>query len=124
MSKNLIDSLGIEVLELKEGYCLVEMPISELALQPFGFIHGGINVVLAETAASIGATYKLADDKIAFGMEVNCNHVAAKRSGKLLATALRKHKGKTSEVWTIDITDEDDTLIALARMTMAIKEKR
>ena len=100
------------------------MSISELALQPFGFIHGGINVVLAETAASIGATYKLADDKIAFGMEVNCNHVAAKRSGKLLAIALRKHKGKTSEVWTIDITDEDDTLIALARMTMAIKEKR
>ena len=55
-------------------------------------------------------------------MEVNCNHVAAKRSGKLLAMALRKHKGKTSEVWTIDITDEDDTLIALAHMTMAIKK--
>src|SRR5699024_2087993 len=106
------------------GYCLVEMPISDMALQPSGFVHGGINVVLAETAASIGATYKLADDKIAFGMEVNCNHIASKRSCKLLATALRKHKSKTSEMWTIDITDEDDTLIVLVRMTMAIKEKR
>src|SRR5699024_10134280 len=117
-------SLGIEVLELKEGYCLVDMPSSELALQPFGYIPGGINVVFAETAASIAATYKLAHDTIAFGMEVDCNHVAAKGTGKRLAMALRKHSGKTSEVWTIDITDEDDTLIALARMTMAIKEKR
>lgn len=124
MSNYLLETFGITEVENADGKCIVEMPITDKVLQPFGFVHGGINVVLAETAASLGTFKMIAEDEIAFGMEVNANHLKAKREGMLTATAVLKHGGSTVHVWEIEITDEDDALVALSRCTVAIRKKR
>lgn len=124
MNKGLLKTLGISLTVDEIGKCAVEMPITEKVLQPFGYLHGGVNVVLAETAASLGAFKMIAEDEIAFGMEINANHLKAKREGILTATALLKHGGSTSQVWEIEVTDEQDELIALSRCTVAIRKKR
>lgn len=124
MSNYLLETLGITEVENANGKCIVEMPITDKVLQPLGFVHGGINVVLAETAASLGTFKMIAEDEIAFGMEVNANHLKAKREGVLTATAVLKHGGSTVHVWEIEVTDEDDALVALSRCTVAIRKKR
>lgn len=124
MNKGLLKTLGISLTVDEIGKCAVEMSITEKVLQPFGYLHGGVNVVLAETAASLGAFKMIAEDEIAFGMEINANHLKAKREGILTATALLKHGGSTSQVWEIEVTDEQDELIALSRCTVAIRKKR
>lgn len=124
MNKGLLKTLGISLTVDEIGKCAVEMPITEKVLQPFGYLHGGVNVVLAETAASLGAFKMIAEDEIAFGMEINANHLKAKSEGILTATALLKHGGSTSQVWEIEVTDEQDELIALSRCTVAIRKKR
>lgn len=124
MNKGLLKTLGISITVDEPGKCTVEMPITEKVLQPFGYVHGGVNVVLAETAASMGAFSMIADDEIAFGMEVNANHLKAKREGVLTAAALLKHGGKTSQVWEIEVMDEAGELVALSRCTVAIRKKR
>ena len=124
MNKGLLKTLGISLTVDEIGKCAVEMPITEKVLQPFGYVHGGVNVVLAETAAGLGAFKMIAEDEIAFGMEINANHLKAKREGILTATALLKHGGSTSQVWEIEVTDEQDELIALSRCTVAIRKKR
>lgn len=123
MSKGLIELLGINVLEAEDGTCCIGMEITSDTLQPFGFVHGGINAVLAETAASVGASHHIDDHQIAFGMELNINHLKAKRQGTLIAKAVLRHAGKSSQVWEIDITDEADDLIAVSRCTMAVRQK-
>lgn len=124
MSNDLMTTLGIVEVEHSDGKCVLQMPITDKVLQPFGFVHGGVNVVLAESAASLGAFKTLADDEIAFGMEVNANHLKAKREGVLTATAVLKHGGSTTQVWEIEITDEEQALVALSRCTVAIRKKR
>mgnify|MGYP001941548824 CR=1 FL=1 len=124
MNKGLLKTLGISLTVDEIGKCAVAMPITEKVLQPFGYVHGGVNVVLAETAASLGAFKMIAEDEIAFGMEINANHLKAKREGILTATALLKHGGSTSQVWEIEVTDEQGELIALSRCTVAIRKKR
>lgn len=124
MNKGLLETLGIEIIADEPGKCIVEMPITEKVLQPFGYVHGGVNVVLAETAASMGAFSLIEDDEIAFGMEINANHLKAKREGVLTASAILKHGGKTSQVWEIEVTDERDALVALSRCTVAIRKQR
>lgn len=124
MNKGVLKTLGITITVDEIGKCAVEMPITEKVLQPFGYVHGGVNVLLAETAASMGAFKMIADDEIAFGMEINANHLRAKREGTLTATALLKHGGSTSQVWGIEVTDENDELVALSRCTVAIRKKR
>ena len=124
MNKGVLKTLGITITVDEIGKCAVEMPITEKVLQPFGYVHGGVNVLLAETAASMGAYKMISDDKIAFGMEINANHLRAKTEGVLTATALLKHSGSTSQVWEIEVTDEEDKLVALSRCTVAIRKKR
>lgn len=124
MNKGLLKTLGISIVLDEPGKCTVELPITEKVLQPFGYVHGGVNVVLAETAASMGAYSMISEDEIAFGMEVNANHLRAKREGTLTAAAVLKHGGKTSQVWEIEVTDEEDQLVAISRCTVAIRKKR
>ena len=103
---------------------VMSMPITPKVHQTKGFIHGGANVVLAETAASVGASRLIAEDEITFGMEINANHLRTVRNGLIYATATMRHKGKSTQVWEIDITDEDDNLTCVSRCTMAVKKKR
>lgn len=123
-TENLIQLLDIEIVREEEGHMIMQMPVTKKVLQTHGFIHGGANVVLAETAASIGAARLIKEDEITFGMEINANHISTKRDGMLYATAALRHQGASSQVWEIDLTDEGDRLICVSRCTMAVKKKR
>lgn len=121
IQKTLIHSLGIEITKLEKGCVVATMPVDERTRQPFGLLHGGASVALAETVASIGA-YELVDQQTeaVVGLEINANHVRGKKDGMVTATATVLHQGRTTMVWDIKITDEDDKLICVSRCTMAV----
>ncbi|MGG3451911.1 MULTISPECIES: hotdog fold thioesterase [Bacillaceae] len=121
----LIAALGMEIVEIIEGRVVMTMPVDERTRQPFGYLHGGASVALAETAASLGAAALIDPEmELSFGLEINANHIKSKRDGIVTATAEIEHRGRTTMVWTIKITDEEGALISLSRCTMAVVEKR
>lgn len=125
MKQTLIDLLGIKLVEMNEEKVIATMPVDERTHQPFGYLHGGASVVLAETVASMG-TYHLIDPEreLCFGLEINANHIRSKQSGTVKAIGTPLHKGKTTMVWDVRIVDEDEQLICVSRCTVAVKEKR
>jgi 1,4-dihydroxy-2-naphthoyl-CoA hydrolase len=124
-SRGLADHLGIAVLELSAERVVATMPIDERTRQPFGILHGGASVALAETVASLGAAANI--DRAEFaavGLEINANHIRAKREGTVTATATPVHVGRTTQVWNIRIVDEDARLVCASRCTIAIRPLR
>jgi 1,4-dihydroxy-2-naphthoyl-CoA hydrolase len=120
----LLEALGIEITELGEGRVVATMPVDHRTHQPFGLLHGGASVALAETVASIGA-YALVDQEkeSVVGLEINANHIRAVRSGIVTATGTVLHRGKTTMVWDIKIVDEQQRLVCVSRCTIAIIKK-
>jgi len=116
-----MEALGIELVLLEDGYVEATMPVDGRTKQPFGYLHGGASVALAETVASVGA-YQLLDKEkeTCFGMEINANHIRAKKDGVVTAKAKVLHRGRSSQVWEIKIVDENDKLICISRCTMAV----
>jgi len=125
LENTLIDLLGIEIVELSEERAVATMPVDKRTHQPFGLLHGGASVALAETIASIG-TFNLIDKEteICVGLEINANHLKGKKDGVVTAIGTPLHKGKSTMVWDIKIVDENDALICISRCTMAILKKR
>jgi 1,4-dihydroxy-2-naphthoyl-CoA hydrolase len=122
MIKNtLIEALGIEITHIEEGRVIATMPVDERTRQPMGLLHGGASVALAETVASVGA-YELVEKEIEVvaGQEINANHVRSVTEGLVTAVGTVLHKGKTTQVWDIKITDEQGRLICISRCTMAV----
>jgi len=117
----LIDSLGIKIVELTKEKTIATMPVDARTRQPFGVLHGGASVALAETVASVG-TYNLLDQETEYcvGLEINANHIKAKREGIVTAIGTPLHTGRTTMVWEIKIVDEQDQLICISRCTVAI----
>ncbi|MEW4307572.1 hotdog fold thioesterase [Rossellomorea marisflavi] len=125
LDHTLISALGIEFSTVEKGRIVATMPVNEQTRQPFGFLHGGASVALAETVASVGAVELIDLDKeICFGLEINANHIKAKKDGEVTATATVLHQGRTTMVWDIKITDEADDLICVSRCTMAVVPKK
>lgn len=115
------ESLGIEVLEVSAEKVVASMIVGPKVHQPFGLLHGGASVVLAESAASIGAAASLdLSRQQAVGIEINANHIRGIREGKVIATATPLHKGRSTQVWTIAIKDEAGKLICSSRCTLAV----
>ena len=113
---------GIELIEQGEDFIRGRMPVDARTRQPFGLLHGGCSVVLAETLASIGANLCLDDPSIqAAGIEVNANHVRAVTEGWVTGTARPVHVGKATQVWEIRIVDERDKLVCISRLTLAVR---
>ncbi|WP_223701506.1 hotdog fold thioesterase [Sutcliffiella deserti] len=125
LNNTLIELLGIEIVELSEERAIATMPVDKRTHQPFGLLHGGASVALAETVASIG-TFNLIDKEteICVGLEINANHLKGKKDGVVTAIGTVLHKGKTTMVWDIKIVDENEALICVSRCTMAILKKR
>ena len=114
-------TLGIEILELTDDRVVATMPVDARTRQPFGILHGGASVALAETVASLGATGRI--DRSAFmavGQEINANHLRGKAEGVVTAIAMPVHVGRSSQVWTIEIRDEVGKLVCISRCTLAI----
>ncbi|MER2565454.1 MAG: hotdog fold thioesterase [Myxococcaceae bacterium] len=119
----LSEHLGIELVELTKERVVARMPVEKRVHQPFGLLHGGASVVLAETVASIGAWLNVGESgKTAVGLEINANHVRGKRDGVVTATATPLHLGRATHVWEIRLTDEASKLVCISRCTMAIVE--
>jgi 1,4-dihydroxy-2-naphthoyl-CoA hydrolase len=119
--ENLIKTLGIEFLEATPERVVATMRVEPRVHQPFGLLHGGASVALAESVASTGAFVSVMDQGMtAVGLEINANHVRGKRDGVVTATALPLHKGRSTHVWEVRITDEDGKLVCISRCTLAI----
>ncbi|MDX8361159.1 MULTISPECIES: hotdog fold thioesterase [Bacillaceae] len=120
---SLVSHLGIEIVEVSEERTVATMPVDERTCQPFGILHGGASVALAETVASFGAFNLIDQEKEGcVGLEINANHIRAKRGGVVTAIGTPLHRGKKTHVWEIKIVDEQDKLICISRCTMAIVE--
>jgi uncharacterized protein (TIGR00369 family) len=118
--ENLAQTLGIHFLEATPERVVAEMPVEPKIHQPFGFLHGGASVSLAETVASIGAYLAAPEGYSSFGLEINANHVRSVQSGKVIATATPLHSGRSTAVWSIEIRDELGRLVCVSRCTLAI----
>jgi uncharacterized protein (TIGR00369 family) len=123
--RGLPTTLGIEMLELSEARVIATMPVDDRTRQPFGLLHGGASIALAETVASFGAVVHIDRERfMAVGQEINGNHLRAKVQGVVRATGVPVHLGRTSQVWSIEIADEEGRLVCISRCTMAIVERR
>lgn len=114
------DTLGIEVVEAGPERCVATMPVDGRHHQPLGYLHGGATVALAETVASVGAYLAAPEGHTAFGQEINANHLRSLREGTLTAVGTPIHVGRTSQVWGIEVTDQDGRLICISRCTLAV----
>jgi 1,4-dihydroxy-2-naphthoyl-CoA hydrolase len=125
LNNTLLGSLGIEITELQKGKVMATMPVDDRTRQPFGLLHGGASVALAETVASVGA-FELVDkeNEVVVGLEINANHIRAKKDGVVTAVGTVMHQGKTTMVWDIKIVDEEDQLICISRCTIAVIKRR
>jgi len=116
--------LGITATEVRDDMLIATMPISDKVKQPFGILHGGASVVLAESVGSIASNLIIDPKKlVGVGMEVNANHLKSVAEGTLFAYCSPLHIGKKSHVWDIKIKNEKDMLICISRLTVAIIEK-
>ena len=120
-SGTLIQQLGIRFTEVGADYLRGTMPVDERTKQPFGLLHGGASVALAETLGSIGAMMCVEPEKfLCVGQEINANHVRAVSSGLVTGTARPLHIGGRTHVWAIEIVNEAGKLVCVSRLTMAV----
>lgn len=117
--------LGIEITEIGPDYVRGTMPVDERTKQPYGLLHGGANVVLAESLGSLGASMTVDPDQFfSVGVEVNANHVRSAMSGKVTGTARPIHIGRSMQVWGIEIVNDEGKLTCICRLTVAIRERK
>ena len=120
-TRGLADALGIEIVELTPKRVVATMPVDERTRQPFGILHGGASVALAETVASLGAVLNVDLERAsAVGLEINANHLRAKRDGVVRATGLPIHVGRSTQVWEVRIVDEEERPVCVSRCTLAV----
>lgn len=123
--KSMPTHIGIEFTELGDDYLRARMPVDDRTRQPFGILHGGASVALAETLGSVGAGLVIDDTKYrCVGQEINANHIRAIKDGFVTGTARPLHLGRRSHVWEIRIVDEQDRLVCISRITMAIIDQQ
>lgn len=121
----IIEALDIQTIELTADKVVCTMPVNDKTKQPFGLLHGGASVVLAETVASIGTWAQIdQENEVAMGMEISANHLRSVGQGLVTAVGTPLHKGRSSMVWDIKLTDEQNRLICVSRCTVAIAKKR
>ena len=117
----LIENLGILFTEIGADFVRGTMPVDKRTVQPYGLLHGGASVALAETLGSMGASMCVdAAEFQVVGQEINANHVRAARGGLVTGTARAVHLGGRTHVWTIDIVNEAQKLVCISRITMAV----
>lgn len=117
-------ALGIRVTELGDDFVRGTMPVDARTMQPYGLLHGGASLALAETLGSIAANLCLdSASRMAVGLEINANHLRAVHSGSVTGTASALHVGRQTQVWEIRITDERGRVACVSRLTVAVVER-
>jgi len=125
-SKNtLMQTLEIEYIDAGEGFLTAKMPVNPRVHQPMGLLHGGASVALAESVGSAASLLFINPEKQeARGIEISANHLRSKREGTVYATASIIHQGRSIHLWEIKITDENDKIISLCKLTNMILPRR
>ncbi|HWA34693.1 MAG TPA: hotdog fold thioesterase [Cyclobacteriaceae bacterium] len=125
MRNTMVEHLGIEVTSIGEDYIEAKMPVDRRTHQPYGLLHGGASAALAETLGSVAA-HCIVDDqnKYCVGLEINANHIKSVKSGFVTGVAKPIHIGSRTHVWEIRITNEQQELVCISRLTMAVIDKR
>jgi 1,4-dihydroxy-2-naphthoyl-CoA hydrolase len=122
---NMCEHIGIEYTEVGKDYLIARMPVDHRTTQPMSLLHGGASVALAETLGSIAANCCVDPEKqYCVGLEINANHVRSVREGYVYGRATALHIGKTTQLWEIKITDEQERLVCVSRITMAVMNKK
>lgn len=116
----LVEHLGMRVTEVGDDYVRGTMPVDARTKQPFGLLHGGASVALAESLGSLAGNLCIDAGEMAVGLDINANHVRAATSGIVTGTARVLHLGRTTQVWEIRIEDERARLICISRLTLAV----
>lgn len=115
-----VSHLGIEFLEVGDDFISARVPVDPRTHQPYGLLHGGVSVVLAETLGSCGAAYAAPEGWRAVGLDINANHLRGVTSGWVIGTARPVHIGRTTQVWQIDLRNEAGQMTCVSRITMAM----
>lgn len=118
--QTLLGALGIELTEAGEDFLRGTMPVDQRTRQPFGLLHGGASVALAETLGSVAGNHCVADGAMVVGLEINANHLRAVTEGRVTGTARPLHIGRSTQVWEIRIEDERARLVCVSRITLAV----
>ena len=118
-----VERLGMEFTEVGDDF-VGRVPVDVRTRQPFGILHGGVSVVLAEALGSCGAHYSCPEGYRAVGLDINANHIRSASSGWVNGIARPVHRGRATHVWQIDLTDEAGRLTCVSRITMAILQNK
>ena len=119
------DQLGIKITDYGNNYICGKMSVDHRTKQPYGLLHGGASVAFAETLGSIGAGMQIDyNNQSVVGVEINASHLKSIKKGWVYGRAQPLRVGKTIQVWDINITDKDDNLICVSRLTLAVIKKR
>ena len=125
IQNTMTSTIGIEITDIGDDFICGKMPVDERTTQPFGLLHGGASVALAETLGSIGGGIKVyKNNETVVGIEINANHLKSARDGWVYGKAIPIRIGKKIQVWNIEITNEDDDLICVSRLTLAVITKK
>lgn len=125
LGKNTISEvLGMSFTEVGDNYLIAKMPVDHRTHQPYGLLHGGASVVLAETLGSVAAMLMVDQEKYyCVGLDINANHIRGIKEGWVYGKTTPVHVGKTTQVWQIEITNEREQMICISRITMAVVKK-
>ena len=123
-ANTMMETLGIRITEIGDDWLRGTMPVDHRTHQPYGLLHGGASVVLAETLGSSAAMLALDPSEVAVGLDINANHIRGVRSGTVTGTARMVHIGRTTQVWEIRIETEAGELVCISRITMAVIPSR
>ena len=125
IQNTMTSTIGIEITDIGDDFICGKMPVDERTTQPFGLLHGGASVALAETLGSIGGGIKVySNNETVVGIEINANHLKSARDGWVYGKATPIRIGKKNQVWNIELTNEDDDLICVSRLTLAVIKKK
>lgn len=119
--RTVLGTLGVEFVEVGAERVVLALEVGPRVHQPYGFLHGGVSALLAETCASIGAWLAAGLDHEAFGVEINANHLRPVREGRITATGTAIRNGRTIAVWDTRIEDADGRLVCVSRCTVALR---
>lgn len=123
-SSTMVENLGIKITDIGENFVSGKMPVDERTKQPFGLLHGGASVALAETLGSVGAGMNIDQaSQSVVGIEINANHLKAVKRGWVFGKANAIRIGRKIQVWEIDIKNENDEFVCKSRLTLAVIEK-
>tara|TARA_B100001146_G_scaffold67876_1_gene60089 strand:- start:26 stop:442 length:417 start_codon:yes stop_codon:yes gene_type:complete len=125
IQNTMTSTIGIEITDIGDDFICGKMPVDERTTQPFGLLHGGASVALAETLGSIGGGIKVySNNETVVGIEINANHLKSVRDGWVYGKATPIRIGKKIQVWNIEITNDSNDIICVSRLTLAVMPKK